>query len=693
MARLFYLLLLFLLTLGDFGSRHAEAQEVNGVTLVKAALLSETAKVVPGKTITVGVRLDIAKDWHVYWVNSGDSGIPTTITWELPPGWKAGPIQWPLPTRHLEPGDLVTFGYEGGSETLLMVDLTAPGEVSGPVTIKAKAAWLVCKESCIPGSADLELTLPVGETAQPGTDAALFTTFRAQLPKTEVPPFPVHWSAGEGAATLKIEDATPGRTFEFFPITPILEHVEALPDESFRIPYAPGSTHLQGVITATDSQTGERHGWIIENQQPTEAAATAPAASGSATGSGAGEGSAPGGGPGLTVPYALFLGFIGGFILNLMPCVLPVIALKIFGFLGQAGESRQRVFRIGLSFVAGIFVWFTGVALLVILAKSVGREVSWAFQFQNPVFVLAMAVIIFVFSLNLLGVFEIWLPGTGRLVNLSGQEGYGGAFVHGMFATLLATPCTAPFLGPALPFAFAQSAPVTLSMFLAIAAGMGFPYLILTAQPGWMRFLPKPGPWMERLKQLMGFLLLGTVVWLLGVVGVQKGMDGLMGAVWVLLGIGMAAWIFGSWVRPGARRSQLVVALAGIVTVIGLALLLARPAVHEGWETWSSERVAELRKEGKPIFVDFTAKWCVNCKFNENFVLNRGEVSRQLKGIPTLKADWTDGDPLITAELKRLGRAGVPVYVVYPADGGEPEILPEILTSGIVLEALERASP
>jgi len=213
----------------------------------------------------------------------------------------------------------------------------------------------------------------------------------------------------------------------------------------------------------------------------------------------------------------------------------------------------------------------------------------------------------------------------------------------------------------------------------------------LTAQPGWMRFLPKPGPWMERLKQFMGFLLLGTVVWLLGVVGAQKGMEGLMGAAWVLLGIGMAAWIFGSWVRPGARWSQLTVALAGIVVVIGLALLLARPAVDKGWEPWSGERVTELRKEGKPVFVDFTAQWCVNCKYNENFVLNVGEVSRQLGSIPKLKADWTDGDPKITAELKRLGRAGVPVYVVYPDDGGEPEILPEILTSNIVLEALERA--
>ena len=305
-----------------------------------------------------------------------------------------------------------------------------------------------------------------------------------------------------------------------------------------------------------------------------------------------------------------------------------------------------------------------------------------------------MMLIVFIFALNLLGVFELWLPGTGKLVTLSGHEGYAGAFLHGMFATLLATPCTAPFLGSALAFAFTQSAPVTLAMFASIAAGMSFPYLLLTAKPGWMRFLPKPGLWMVRLKQAMGFLMLGTVVWLLGVLGSQSGASGAVGAAWILLGIGSACWVFGIWFTPAAALFQRIIALVAMAGLIAGGVLLADrqsapPAT--GWEAWSPERVAALEGEGKPVFIDFTADWCLNCKYNERFVLNTPAVREGLRGFTTLKADWTQGDPRITAELKRLGRAGVPVYVVISPNGGTPQVLPELLTQRTVLDALERA--
>ncbi len=669
MSRTLSLLFLFVvfLAVGDRG--RVSAQVVDGVTLVEARLVADTAAVTPGKPFTAGLHLKMAPRWHTYWINPGDSGIPITLDWELPQGWTAGPIQWPVPGRYVEPGDMVVYGYK--EEVVLLVELTPPAELpQGEVLLKAKSTWLVCDQSCVPGEADLELRFPAQGEAQ----SALIERFRSQLPKTGPPPFEVRWEATPSGAVLRVEGAK-GKV-EFFPISPIQSALEPIGPGEIRVPYVPGSNRLEGLVVVSDEASGERQAWHVENA-PAEGAGAEE------------EGTALGVPPGLTLSTALLFGFIGGFILNLMPCVLPVIALKIVGFMGQAGESRQRVFRMGLTFVAGIFFWFLAIATLVVIARSMGRDVNWAFQFQNPTFVWTMMVIIFVFSLNLLGVFEIWLPGTNRLVSLSGKSGYGGTFLHGMFATLMATPCTAPFLGPVLPFAFTQSALVTFAMFTSIAAGMGFPYLILAAKPGWMRFLPRPGVWMERLKQFMGFLLLGTVVWLVDVIGGQQGLSGATGAGWLLLGIGLAAWIFGNWIKPGVRPPAKLAALVSIVAVLYVAYSFSRPQAE--WEPWSPERVAALRAEKKLVFVDFTADWCVTCKVNKRFVLNTKEIKEALGDFVTLQADWTKGDPAITAELKRHGRAGIPVYLVYPANGGEPEILPELLTNGIVLEALERA--
>ncbi|MCX6968312.1 MAG: protein-disulfide reductase DsbD family protein [Verrucomicrobia bacterium] len=648
---------------------------------VVAALVADTSAVVPGRPFTAGLHLRMAPGWHTYWQNPGDSGLPVSITWKLPSGWKAGPLQWPLPQKHVEEIG-ITYGY--ADEVLLLTELTPPGDlpVGGPVTLEAEASWLACAKTCVPGRATVQIALPVGLTAEPA-HVAQFSQARAQLPESGPPPFPLRWQPGDTETLIQMEKLPAESKLDYFPLEPATIHPELLPPHGVRLAFGQDKpAGIRGVLVLETA--GVRKGWNIRypvDPVATGATSSIPQSAASAV-------------PSLTLPRALGFGFIGGFILNLMPCVLPVIALKIFGFLGQAGESRQRVFRTGLAFVGGIFAWFLGLAALIIAARTAGAQVTWAFQFQNPAFVLGMMLIVFVFALNLLGVFELWLPGSGKLVALSGREGYGGAFLHGMFATLLATPCTAPFLGSALAFAFTQNAPVTLAMFASIAAGMSFPYLLLTAQPGWMRFLPKPGLWMVRLKQAMGFLMLGTVVWLLGVLGAQSGVSGAVGAAWILLGIGAACWVFGTWVTPAAQgwhRLMALAAMAGLIVFGAMMAVRQSAPAAAGWEPWSLERVAALQKEKKAVFIDFTADWCLNCKYNERFVLETAPVREALRGFATLKADWTQGDPRITAELKRLGRAGVPVYVVIPAHGGAPQVLPELLTQRTVVDALERA--
>jgi thiol:disulfide interchange protein DsbD len=403
----------------------------------------------------------------------------------------------------------------------------------------------------------------------------------------------------------------------------------------------------------------------------------------------------------------LFFGFLGGLILNLMPCVLPVISLKIFGFVQQAGQSRQKILRSGIAFTIGIFAWFIALALILIALKSAGRDVTWGgFQFTNAYFVLALSVIVLVFALNLFGVFEISLPQTmtSGLLSSTDRKDDLGSFFQGVFATVLATPCTAPFLGTALGFAFTQSAVIILAMFAAIAGGMSAPYLLLSAQPAWLRFLPRPGPWMVHVKQFMGFLLLATLLFLLYVLGAQRGLEGATWASCFLLVIAVACWMKGAFVLPTAS-----VARRTIVFVLMLVLLLgsgiyfigdkfqstkmasADLELRGGWQPFTPDRLQTELDQGRTVFVDFTAAWCLTCKFNEANVLESADVrdAFQRHGIVKLKADWTNGDPVITKLLQHFGRPGVPLYVLYPGKNEEPIVFPELLSKGTLLEKVE----
>ena len=471
-------------------AKPASGQTYEGRELVKAQLIADTDAIVPGKAFTAGLLLHMAPHWHTYWKFSGDAGLPTEIKWTLPPGWKAGEIQWPIPLKLMDPGDIQTYGYE--NEVMLMQEITPPASVGdSPVKLTAEANWLVCERLCIPGSAKLQIELPVANKNAPANEE-IFSRYRRSLPQN----WPgsnvasASWTRSGSELRLTVESNVLANypVAEFFPLPDgnlVVGHpqMERGPGKiTFRVPIEtqdPKLSSLNGLIVFGQDATGPgRNAWSLDRKGPASAAVLSAPANTS------------------DVLKFLLFGFLGGFILNLMPCVLPVISLKIFGFIQHAGQSRGRILRSGLAFIAGIFAWFVGLALLLIVLKSLGREITWAFQFTNPWFVLFMSAVVLVFALNLFGVFEISLPQSANrgLLGWTAREGDAGSFFQGVFATVLATPCTAPFLGTALGFAFTQSGWMILVMFLAIAAGMSSPYLLLSAQPAWLRLLPETRP-------------------------------------------------------------------------------------------------------------------------------------------------------------------------------------------------------
>ena len=709
---------------------HGLAQEYQGKQLVKAELLADTDAVVRGKPFTVGLLLRMAPAWHTYWKFSGDAGLPTELKWKLPSGWKIGEIQWPIPLKTIDPGDIQTYGYE--NEVLLMQEITPPNVVAGigdagnvgranhepgssipatTVKLSADASWLVCERICIPGGATLKLELPISTASQPA-NTELFTRYRRLLPQN----WPganvatADWGRVGSDLRLRVTSETLARypAVDFFPLpeqSTIVGHprIESRNNNEvvFRIPIESSEKNFSSmaglVVFSHQPNVEDRAAWQI---------AAAPA--GSQTGLSASLSARPA--PARGIFAFLLFGFIGGIILNLMPCVLPVISLKIFGFIQQAGQSRQKILRSGIAFTIGIFAWFITLALLLIALKAAGRDVTWGgFQFTNAYFVLVLSVIVLVFALNLFGVFEISLPQsmTRGLLSTTERKDNLGSFFQGVFATVLATPCTAPFLGTALGFAFSQPPAIILLMFVAIAAGMSAPYLLLSAQPAWLRLLPKPGPWMLHVKQFMGFLLLATLLFLLYVLGAQRGLEGAIWASCFLLVISVVCWMKGAFVVPtssAAKRSitlvlMLVLVFASGIYFIGNKFHSANIAsvdsrLRGDWQAFTPERLQAELEQGRFVFVDFTAAWCLTCKFNEASVLESAEVRQafQRHGIVKMKADWTSGDPVITKLLQHFGRPGVPLYVLYPGKNEEPIVFPELLTKSMVLEKLETSA-
>ena len=667
---------------------------------VDASLVFDASMpLVPGKPFTAIIVLDLKPGWHTYWLYPGDSGVPTKVVWDLPMGWKAGPVEFSIPNQFSEPGDMVIYGYE--KRQLLKVVITPPKEIpkNKPIELKATVSWLACKELCVPGSAEVSCQIngPTNEVVR------WLSSYVAEgeWPRDQQTPFSVITSGRDKSLVVSFTGQH-GATYELYPdpaegttvghVTRLVSEGSTGPAVVFSIPWE-GASPFRALLVETvgDSRSawwignGGNHG---ENVHDTRSSSS-------------------------RIPLGvlltfLFSGFLGGLILNLMPCVLPVISLKIFNFIAQAGESPKKIFMHGVAFSAGIFAWFLGLGVLVIVLKAGGSQVTWgAFQFQNSWFVVGLSVLVFLFAMNLFGLFEITLPGgaTNSLDRAAHQRGYWGAFFQGLFATLLATPCTAPFLGSALGFAFGQSPLVILAMFASVSLGMSFPYLLLSARPGWRNWIPKPGTWMERLKQFMGFPLLATNLWLLWVLQNQRGPNAAMALMALLLLIGFAAWVYGAIQGANDRVFVTVLIPLTVFLTVGLVFFLPRiqdnsalssiKSTNEGisWIPYSARSLAALQSEGKPVLLDFTASWCLTCQFNERTSINVPAVRKVLreKGVTTMKGDWTNADPAITAALKSFGRVGVPLVVFYPAGkGSEPIVLPELLTEKIVIDTLAR---
>jgi len=667
---------------------------------VDASLVFDASMpLVPGKPFTAIIVLDLKPGWHTYWLYPGDSGVPTKVVWDLPMGWKAGPVEFSIPNQFSEPGDMVIYGYE--KRQLLKVVITPPKEIpkNKPIELKATVSWLACKELCVPGSAEVSCQIngPTNEVVR------WLSSYVAEgeWPRDQQTPFSVITSGRDKSLVVSFTGQH-GATYELYPdpaegttvghVTRLVSEGSTGPAVVFSIPWE-GASPFRALLVETvgDSRSawwignGGNHG---ENVHDTRSSSSRIPL-------------------GVLITF-LFSGFIGGLILNLMPCVLPVISLKIFNFIAQAGESPKKIFMHGVAFSAGIFAWFLGLGVLVIVLKAGGSQVTWgAFQFQNSWFVVGLSVLVFLFAMNLFGLFEITLPGgaTNSLDRAAHQRGYWGAFFQGLFATLLATPCTAPFLGSALGFAFGQSPLVILAMFASVSLGMSFPYLLLSARPGWRNWIPKPGTWMERLKQFMGFPLLATNLWLLWVLQNQRGPNAAMALMALLLLIGFAAWVYGAIQGANDRVFVTVLIPLTVFLTVGLVFFLPRiqdnsalssiKSTNEGisWIPYSARSLAALQSEGKPVLLDFTASWCLTCQFNERTSINVPAVRKVLreKGVTTMKGDWTNADPAITAALKSFGRVGVPLVVFYPAGkGSEPIVLPELLTEKIVIDTLAR---
>jgi thiol:disulfide interchange protein/DsbC/DsbD-like thiol-disulfide interchange protein len=662
------------------------AQIVDGRQLVKAQLLADTQHIEPGQKFRLGVLYTIVPNWHIYWRYAGDAGIPTQIDWQLPPGFQAGPLQWPLPSREQEPGGLEVFDYN--NEVLLFTEVQAPQQLpAGPIELGAKSNWLVCERECVPG--DAQLSLKLNDGGQGPVNQDIFTKYEASVPKAGSPSggYSLSMKSSGSQMTVDFSGVPQGSRLDFFPQPPdnvVLNHGKQVGNSVvLSVDGGAGLNHLKGVA-------------VVQADGKTDAFEADLQAGGQAANTGDSGVSADLVG----VLQAVLFALIGGLILNVMPCVLPVISLKIFGFVSEAGERPDKAFKLALVFSAGILGCFAVLAGIVTFLRAIGAQVGWGFQFQDYRFVFAIACLVFAFALNLFGVFELTVSAraTGGLAKLAAGGGYGGAFFQGAFATILATPCTAPFLGTASAFAFTQPAWATFLIFFSIGVGMALPYLLLAVQPKWLRYLPKPGEWMVRLKQVLGFLLLATLLWLFWIVGRLRGVDGMVELGGLLLIIGILAWIKGSfWTPISSWRSRGLAALAMVavlVTAIGSYFFVTAPS-ELPWQAFSQQSLDNALQSGRPVFVDFTADWCITCKANERFALDTTAVRQAFaqNRVVVLRADWTHGDPEITQILKEHGRAGVPMYLFYP--GGKdrpPVVLPELISSQTVLDAMKASS-
>ena len=702
MVRFFARLLLPLLGLAMGAGSNARAAAVTADHLT-LELVSEHTALAAGAPNWLGLRLAHEPEWHTYWINAGDTGLATKLEWTLPAGWQAGAIDWPAPQR-LQITDLYNFGYSG--EIVLPVAVEVPAAAAGSTaSVRVLANWLVCKEECIPGKAELSLALPVVAAGSASTDAAAAALLRralAQRPQV-LSTANAHYRIDGDEVVIEIGGAgLPAASgLDVFPrqaqvLANAPARIEAAGDglrivaaRSDYFTSAPAQLDLALVRRDGDSVTA----WQVAARPQPGVAAGSTAATGSA-----GTGTTGSGGADLGTWLALLLALLGGLALNLMPCVFPVLSLKALNLVENL-HSPAAARRDGLAYLAGTVAGFVALAAALLALRGAGQNLGWGFQMQSPVLVAALAYLMVALGLNLSGAFVLGarLGGVGQ--SLTEGSGARAAFFTGLLACIVATPCTAPFMGPAVGYALTQPTALALAIFAALGLGLALPIVALSFLPLLARFLPRPGAWMNTFKQLMAWPLYLTAVWLVWVLMRQAGADG---TALVLLGLVVliaALLLHGSFqLRAPSWPRRLGTALLLLLALSPLAALQpqAESTSAQGklWTAWSAQRLDELRRDGKPVLVNMTAAWCITCLANERVALSSDAFAQQLQrdGIAYLKGDWTSQDAAITNYLAGFGRNSVPLYVLYPRNGGTPEVLPQLLTPSLVADALARAA-
>src|SRR5271165_7191163 len=679
---------------------------------VKAHLVSEVSAVAPGQSFWVALEFDIRDGWHTYWRNPGDSGQATTIKWQLPPGFTAGDILWTTPHRFELP-PLVNYGY--GKHAVHLVKITAPSDLhpGTPASLSAKASWLVCSDVCIPEDADLQLKLPVSREsgAVDPKDAGLFEAARSELP-----------SSAPAATTARIQSGqlviTLGK--DWGATLPQIKSLAFFPYAEGGIEYAAPQTMTRSQDTVElamkvgdrPPQGGTLRGVLLATEQSGNEIVTVPleiAADFKVAGPGSGKGAAPAAGEKTTtsLPVLMLLAVLGGMILNLMPCVFPVLSIKAIGLVEQAKKHPATVRAKGLVFAAGVISSMLCLAAVLLVLRAGGEQIGWGFQLQSPLFVTLLMYLLLAVGLNLSGVFEVGggLAGVGD--GLTQGDPYRASFFTGVLTTLVATPCTAPYMAFAVGAALTLPPVYALCIFTALGFGLALPYLLLSFAPWMRRALPKPGAWMDTLKQVFAFPIYASAAWLLWVLAQQTSSFGLGAALAGAILIALAAWAYQKSKSSAGGGKVTVLITAAVALLIAVILPVrfadvaaassgnAKSEAGEQWQPYSAARVAELNAAGRPLLVNFTASWCLTCLVNERNAFSDAAVQEIFrdKKVTLMKGDWTNRDPAITQALSAFGRAGVPLYVVYNGKNGsaEPQVLPQILTAGVVRSAFADA--
>jgi thiol:disulfide interchange protein len=664
-----------------------------------------------------GLYFKLEPGWHVYWKNPGDAGQPPTIHWTLPDGVTAGPLEFPAPKR-LPLGPLMDFGYENEVVFPFTLNLAPSIKSGSAVHTSAKVNWLVCQATCIPEKAELTLDIPTGTGKGSGNAAVLDLLKKTwdDLPKGLPAESKLGFAPTKDGWRLTVITGQRETQADFFPADPdYLANAAAQKVTPNPVGFsldlkkdAAASTtpkELRGLIELSGGRVYD----IVAPRGKAVAIVTrstgAPPTANSAGSANAGSSSDRGisaASPGFL--RIIGLAFLGGIILNLMPCVFPVLFLKGLALVNSGSEQRHSMRAHGLVYTLGIVVSFWALVGALLGLRAGGAHLGWGFQFQSPIFLFLIAGLLFFLGLSLAGQFEIGLSLTSKGGSLAAKQGYAGSFFTGVLAVIVATPCTAPFMGAAIGYALAASAAATFAVFTALALGLAAPYLVLTLQPAWTRILPRPGAWMEVLRQAVSIPIFGTVIWLAWVIANAYGATMLAALLVSFLLLAIAGWFLGRWPAKGWSA-----VLAGLIAlcVVGLSIYaksVVEPSFAPGrvltlnanlppgstWQPWSADSVTRYESQGTPVFVDFTAKWCLSCQVNERIALTRPEVMAAFADhhVALLKADWTQHDDAITEALQKLGRSGVPAYALYVPGDPNPRLLPEALTPGIVLDAL-----